>query len=100
MPVVLLVKDDAELLERVTVETLASFIPHARIATLPPGTKDQPASGSEWIDAIAEVLEVRAADRALPGCRYQTGEYRSSQVMIPKGALNMLRKTPHNTRDP
>jgi pimeloyl-ACP methyl ester carboxylesterase len=56
MPVVLLVKDDAELLERVTVETLASFIPHVRIATLPPGTKDQPASGSEWTEAIAEVL--------------------------------------------
>src|SRR5215204_7606198 len=56
MPVVLLVKDDAEFLERVTVETLASFIPHVRIATLPPWTKDQPASGSEWTEAIAEVL--------------------------------------------
>ena len=59
MPVVLLVKDDAELLERVTVETLASFIPHVRIATLPPGTKDQLASGSEWTEAIAEVLGPR-----------------------------------------
>jgi pimeloyl-ACP methyl ester carboxylesterase len=56
MPVVLLVKDDAELLERVTVKILASFIPPVRIATLPPGTKDQPASGSEWTEAIAEVL--------------------------------------------
>jgi len=56
MPVVLLVKDDAELLERVTVKILASFIPHVRIATLPPWTKDQPASGSEWTEAIAEVL--------------------------------------------
>jgi len=56
MPVVLLVKDDAEFLERVTVKILASFIPHVRIATLPPWTKDQPASGSEWTEAIAEVL--------------------------------------------
>ena len=30
MPVVLLVKDDAEVLERVTVETLASLLPRAR----------------------------------------------------------------------
>jgi pimeloyl-ACP methyl ester carboxylesterase len=64
MPVVLLVKDDAELLERVTVETLASFIPHARIATLPSGSKDQLDSGSEWIDAIAEVL--RSAPPTVP----------------------------------
>ena len=91
MPVVLLVKDDAEVLERVTVETLASFIPHARIATLPPGSKDQLDSGSEWIDAIAEAYR-SAADRSLLGCRYHTGEYRSSQVMIPKRALHMLRK--------
>ena len=64
MPVVLLVKEDAEVLERVTVETLASFIPHARIATLPPGTKDQLDSGSEWTDAIAEVL--RSAPPTVP----------------------------------
>ena len=64
MPVVLLVKDDAEVLERVTVETLASFIPHVRIATLPSGSKDQLDSGSEWIDAIAEVLGSAPADRA------------------------------------
>ena len=64
LPVVLLVKDDIEVLERVTVETLASFIPHARIATLPSGLKDQLDSGSEWIDEIAEVL--RSAPPTVP----------------------------------
>ena len=64
MPVVLLVKDEAELLERVTVETLASFIPHARIATLPSGSNDALDSGSKWIDAIAEVL--RSAPPTVP----------------------------------
>jgi hypothetical protein len=64
MPVVLLVNDDAEVLERVTVETLASFIPHARSATLSSGSKNQLDSGSEWIDAIAEVL--RSAPPTVP----------------------------------
>ena len=64
LPVVLLIKDDAEVLERVTVETLASFIPHARSATLPSGSKNQLDSGSEWIDAIAEVL--RSAPPTVP----------------------------------
>jgi 3-oxoadipate enol-lactonase len=56
MPVVLLVKEDAEDLERVTVETLASLIPHARIATVPLGSHEQLAIGPEWRDAIAKVL--------------------------------------------
>lgn len=56
MPVVLLVKDDAEVLERVTVETLASLMPRARIVTLPAASNDQLASGSEWAGAIVETL--------------------------------------------
>jgi pimeloyl-ACP methyl ester carboxylesterase len=56
MPVVLLVKEDAEFLERGTVEALASLVPHARIATVPPQSTEQPASGSEWTEAIVEVL--------------------------------------------
>jgi pimeloyl-ACP methyl ester carboxylesterase len=56
MPIALLVKDDAEELERVTVETLASLMPRARIVTLPPESHDQLASGSEWTEAIAEAL--------------------------------------------
>jgi pimeloyl-ACP methyl ester carboxylesterase len=56
MPVVLLVKDDAEVLERVTVETISSLMAHARIATLAPRPHEQLAGGLEWIEAIAEVL--------------------------------------------
>lgn len=56
MPIVLLVKDDAAVLERVTVETLASLTPHARIVTLPSESHDQLASGSEWTEAIAREL--------------------------------------------
>jgi pimeloyl-ACP methyl ester carboxylesterase len=56
MPIVLLAKDDARILERVTVETLASLMPRARITTLPPGSHHQLASGSGWTEAIAEAL--------------------------------------------
>jgi pimeloyl-ACP methyl ester carboxylesterase len=56
MPVVLLVKEDAEVLERVTVETLASLVPRVRITTVPPQSTEQPASGSEWTGAIVEAL--------------------------------------------
>ena len=56
MPVVLLVRDDAVVLERVTVETLASLLPRARVTTLPPQSDDQPASGSGWTEAIVEAL--------------------------------------------
>ncbi len=59
--VVLLVKEDAEFMERVTVETLASLVPRARITTLPPQSNEQLASGSEWTQAIAEALLVRGA---------------------------------------
>jgi pimeloyl-ACP methyl ester carboxylesterase len=61
MPVVLLVKEDAEVLERVTVETLASLVPRARIATVPPQSTEQLASGSEWTEAIAKALLVNEA---------------------------------------
>ena len=56
LPVVLLVRDDAEVLERVTVETLASLLPRTRVTTLPPQSHDQLASGSGWTEAIAAVL--------------------------------------------
>ena len=56
MPVELLVKDDADLLERVTVETLGSLLPRARIATLPRASNEQLAGGPEWIEAIAAAL--------------------------------------------
>jgi pimeloyl-ACP methyl ester carboxylesterase len=61
MPVVLLVHDDVEVLERATAETLASLMPRARIATIPPQPDEQPASDSEWTAAIAEALLVRGA---------------------------------------
>ncbi len=56
MSVVLLVKEDAEVLERATVDTLASLVPRARITSVPPQSTEQPASGSEWTEAIAEAL--------------------------------------------
>ncbi|HLL50645.1 MAG TPA: hypothetical protein VK356_08260, partial [Thermomicrobiales bacterium] len=59
--IVLLIKDGAEVLERVTVETLASLMPHARMTTLPPVPNDPLTSGSEWTEAIVKVLLVRGA---------------------------------------
>jgi hypothetical protein len=56
MPAVLLVRDDAAAVERVTVETLASLLPRARITTLPAEPHDELASGSGWTEAIAEAL--------------------------------------------
>jgi pimeloyl-ACP methyl ester carboxylesterase len=56
MPIALLVNDDADLLQRVTVETLASLLPSARIAAVPRESNEQLTSGSEWTEAIAEVL--------------------------------------------
>jgi len=56
MPATLLVKDDAEVLVRDTVETLAALLPRARIETLPRESNEQTASGLEWIEAIAEAL--------------------------------------------
>jgi pimeloyl-ACP methyl ester carboxylesterase len=61
MPIMLLVKENADVLERGTVETLVSLVPHARITTLPPQSNEQLASGSEWTQAIAEALLVRGA---------------------------------------
>jgi hypothetical protein len=61
MPVVLLIKEDAEVLDRVAVETLASLVPRARITTVPRRSNEQLASGSEWTEAIAEALLVRGA---------------------------------------
>lgn len=60
MPIVLLVKDDADVLERVTIETLASLLPHARITALPSVSKDQLDSAPEWIEAIAKALSAVA----------------------------------------
>ena len=62
MPVVLLVKENAEILERVTVETLASLLPRARITTVVPRSTEQLTGGSEWTQAIAEALLVRGPD--------------------------------------
>jgi pimeloyl-ACP methyl ester carboxylesterase len=56
MPVVLLLKDDAEVLERATVKTLASLIPGARTAMLPPEPVARLAGGSEWTVAIVKAL--------------------------------------------
>ena len=56
MPVGLLVRDDAEVLERVTVETLVSLLPRARITTLPRDSNKQVAGGPEWTEAIVEAL--------------------------------------------
>jgi hypothetical protein len=56
MPIVLLVKDDGAALERVAVGTLASLLPSARITSLPRESDEQRASGSEWTEAIVEVL--------------------------------------------
>jgi pimeloyl-ACP methyl ester carboxylesterase len=54
--VVLLVKEDAGVLDRVTVETLASLVPRARITIVPQQSTERLASGSEWTEAIAEAL--------------------------------------------
>ena len=62
MPVVLLVKENAEILERVTVESLASLVPRARITTVAPRSPEQLTGGSEWTEAIAEALLVRRPD--------------------------------------
>ena len=56
MPVELLVKDDAEILERVTAETLVALLPRAQITTLPRASGEQLAGGPEWTEAIGEVL--------------------------------------------
>jgi len=56
MPVGLLVKDDADALERATVETLLALLPRARIATLPGTSIKQLAGGPEWTGAIVEAL--------------------------------------------
>jgi pimeloyl-ACP methyl ester carboxylesterase len=56
IPGALLVNADADLLERVTVETLASLMPKARITTVPRVANESLVSGSEWTEAIAEVL--------------------------------------------
>ena len=56
VPVVLLVKDDAEVLERATAKTLASLLPRARITTIPLEPIEQLTSGSEWTDAMVEAL--------------------------------------------
>jgi pimeloyl-ACP methyl ester carboxylesterase len=61
MPVFLLVNENALVLERVVVETLASLVPRARITTVTPQSTEQLAGGSEWTEAIAEALLVRGA---------------------------------------
>ncbi|HEX2281689.1 MAG TPA: alpha/beta hydrolase [Thermomicrobiales bacterium] len=56
MPVWLLAKDDADVLERAAVEILASLLPRARMGTLPSGPNQHLATSPEWTDAIATVL--------------------------------------------
>jgi pimeloyl-ACP methyl ester carboxylesterase len=56
MPVGLLVKDDADVLERATVETLLALLPQARIATPLRSSHQQLPGGPEWTGAIVEVL--------------------------------------------
>ncbi|MCD6034201.1 MAG: hypothetical protein K0S78_6387 [Thermomicrobiales bacterium] len=56
MPVALFVNADADVLERVTVETLASLMPNARITTMPRAANEPLVSGSDWTEAIVEVL--------------------------------------------
>jgi pimeloyl-ACP methyl ester carboxylesterase len=62
MPVVLLIKDDAEVLERGTAEALASLAPRARITSVPARSPEQLAGGAEWTEAFAEALVVRGLD--------------------------------------
>jgi pimeloyl-ACP methyl ester carboxylesterase len=57
MPIVLLVKENAEALERGAVETLVSLVPRAQVTTVPLQSNEQLASGSEWTEAITETLE-------------------------------------------
>ena len=64
MPVRLLTKDDAEVLERATVEILVSLLPRAQIATLPPGPNEQLSGSPDWTGAIAAVL--RSAPTPFP----------------------------------
>ena len=59
MPVALLFNDDADLLGRVTAETLTSLMPNARITTVPRGPNEHLVSGSEWTEAIARALSGR-----------------------------------------
>ena len=56
VPAWLLTKDDADILERATVEILASLLPRARTGTLPPGPNEHVAISLEWTGAIAGVL--------------------------------------------
>jgi pimeloyl-ACP methyl ester carboxylesterase len=57
MPIALLVKENAEALERSAVETLVSLVPRAQVTTVPLQSNEQLASGSEWTEAITETLE-------------------------------------------
>jgi pimeloyl-ACP methyl ester carboxylesterase len=56
MPIVLIVNSKAEILQRATVESIASLIPRARIVNLPAVSNDQTTSGSGWTEAIVEAL--------------------------------------------
>jgi pimeloyl-ACP methyl ester carboxylesterase len=56
MQVELLAKDDTEILERVTAETLVALLLRARITTLPRASHEQLAGGPEWTEAIAAAL--------------------------------------------
>ena len=56
MPIVLIVNSKAEVLQRATVESIASLIPRARIVNLPAVSNDQTTSGSGWTEAIVEAL--------------------------------------------
>ena len=60
-PVTLLISDEASSLERGMVDALASLFPRSRIVTAPAPPLHQPASGSEWTEAIARALLAHAA---------------------------------------
>lgn len=60
IPVALLVNDDAATLERVTVETLASLMPSARVTTVPRESNEQLTSGLVWTETIARALTAEA----------------------------------------
>ena len=55
-PVTLLIRDDAQLLERGTVDALASHLPRARIETISPDNERHSDPGAEWTEAVARAL--------------------------------------------
>ena len=82
---------NAEVLERMTVETLASLLPRARITTMPRQPNEQLASelGVDGGDREGAIGSRSAHVCFLLGCRRQTREHRSCQAMNPKKERSM-----------